>query len=179
MGTMSKRNLHTSNILQYGKLAAGRIRIKKKERSGKKRAQGVKNSIKMAIGSSTQKTKLWVSWKSDVQGKRVLLKRARSTISLRTSIPSYEMVCGLKIKGHGIIFYCLEHDPPPVPHPTSVTALSTFNPLPSHRFLDASSLKPYREVVLLCVLPTFFSRSSSGSLLGSVDRSILRATIQR
>ena len=45
----------------------------------------------------------------------------------------------------------LEYNPPPAPHPTSVTTLSVFNPLPSHRFLDASSLKPYRDVVLLCV----------------------------
>jgi hypothetical protein len=32
-------------------------------------------------------------------------------------------------------------------HPTSVNAESTFNPLPSHRFLDASRRYPVREVV--------------------------------
>jgi hypothetical protein len=36
---------------------------------------------------------------------------------------------------------------PPTPHPTSVNAESTFNPLPSHRFLDTSSRYPVREVV--------------------------------
>jgi hypothetical protein len=33
------------------------------------------------------------------------------------------------------------------PHPTSVKVESTFNPLPSHRFLDASRRYPVREVV--------------------------------
>jgi hypothetical protein len=32
-------------------------------------------------------------------------------------------------------------------HPTSVNAESTFNPLPSHRFLDALRRCPVREVV--------------------------------
>jgi hypothetical protein len=36
---------------------------------------------------------------------------------------------------------------PPTPHPTSVNAESTFNPLPSQRFLDASRRYPVREVV--------------------------------
>jgi hypothetical protein len=36
---------------------------------------------------------------------------------------------------------------PPIPQPTSVKAESTFNPLPSHRLLDASRRYPAREVV--------------------------------
>jgi len=35
----------------------------------------------------------------------------------------------------------------PIPQPTSVKAESTFNPLPSHKFLDASRRYPVREVV--------------------------------
>jgi hypothetical protein len=36
---------------------------------------------------------------------------------------------------------------PPTPHPTSVSAESTFSALPSHRFLDASRRYPVWEVV--------------------------------
>jgi hypothetical protein len=60
---------------------------------------------------------------------------------------------------------------PPTPHPTSVNAESTFNPLPSHRFLDASRRYPVREVV------DFWEGPIPGP--GSIEEAEVSATEER
>ena len=58
-----------------------------------------------------------------------------------------------------------------LPHPTSVNAESTFNPLPSHRFLDASRRYPVREVV------DFWEGLNPGP--GSIEEEAVSATEER
>jgi hypothetical protein len=60
---------------------------------------------------------------------------------------------------------------PPTPHPTSINAESTFNPLPSHRFLDASRRYPVREVV------DFWEGPSPGP--GRIEEEEVSATEER
>ena len=92
---------------------------------------------KVTARRSAQKTELWVDQKLDAQGGQEGKQWAFGDKGSPKQIKRKER---------------LEYNPLPAPHPTSITTLSTFNPLPSHRFLDASSLKPYHDVVLLCVL---------------------------
>ena len=97
---------------------------------------------------SAQKTELGVCWRLDPQrneeGRHRYSRERRAQLArAHRSQDKYKMNWASEIKDHEIQIKKggLEYNPPPTPHLTLVTELSTFNPLPS---LDASSLKPYR-----------------------------------
>ena len=108
------------------------------------KASSIKSQRYEAIARSAHKIELWVDWKPGAKKENTDTQENASTISSHTSIHCHHWAFGGGSRKHIKRKERLEYNSPPTPHPTSVTALSVFNPINSSAHQASSPLATER-----------------------------------